>query len=96
MSITDTLCHKIKFCSHIKKLPRFVDSARLRLALFRPCHPECSRNPSEARIEWYEVPFGISVGKVRLAMLAQNDRAGASRKVGIPLSETLERGDLSE
>ena len=71
-------------------LPRFRYGYRL--ALFPPCHPERSRNPSKARIEWYEVPFGISVGKVRLAMLAQNDKAGASRKVGIPLRETLGEG----
>ena len=73
-------------------LPRFRYGYRL--ALFPPCHPERSRNPSKARIEWYEVPFGISVEKVRLAMLAQNDTAGVvSRKVGIPLRTTLGEGE---
>ena len=59
---------------------RGVCSPRFRLtALFPPCHPEQRRNPSKARIEWYEVPFGISVEKVRLqaSLFAQNDTASA-------------------
>ena len=62
--------------THVFRLPRFRYGYCL--ALFPPCHPERSRNPSEARIERYEVPFGISVEKVRLAMLAQNDTAGCN------------------
>ncbi|MBO5294452.1 MAG: hypothetical protein J6B71_04320, partial [Clostridia bacterium] len=49
---------------------------RLRLVLFPPRHPERSRNPSNARIERYEVLFGISVEKVRQA---QNDTYGVRR-----------------
>ena len=65
---------EINDISHVIRLfVRFVDSARLRLALFRPCHPEYSRNPSEARIKRSEATFGISDEKVRLASLAQND-----------------------
>ena len=33
--------------------------------LFRPCHPERSRNPSIARIKRSEASFGISDEKVR-------------------------------
>ena len=35
------------------------------LALFRPCHPERSRNPSEARIKRREAELGSSDEKVR-------------------------------
>lgn len=40
---------------------------RLRLVLFRPCHLERSRNPSNARIKRHKVAFEISDEKVRQA-----------------------------
>jgi hypothetical protein len=81
----------LRICGAPRKCPRrgchkFArDSTLALLGAFLPCHPEQSRNPSEARIKRCGASFGISAKKFDSATAlrfcsAQNDTGGANAR----------------